>query len=253
MGKDENREICVMENGTIATGYPLRPTEELVPRKVQWPLLLGGAVGGAFIIYLHDSVPSSTLCLLWFSHTSHSFLPSLIFFTSHKHTDQSQQQGSQPKIKCDLVGLLWEGHLYVDQPGEAGLRGLCGPDMLGMWWGTRQSSWSDHNSLGQVTITLWIRPEEFGGSVTKADDRADDSNVDYSPDLGRTVNSLSWALITNGTFIRFLKCPMDRLILAHSNWQEISRFPGSLLQSYATVKGCSDWSQLFCSKPFPLG
>lgn len=157
-----------------------------------------------------------------FSHTSHSFLPSLIFFTSHKHTDQSQQQGSQSKIKCDLAGSLWEGHLYLDQPGEAGLRGLCGSDMVGMRWGTRQSSWSDHSGLGQVTITLWIRPEdpkaEFGGSVTKADDRADDSNVDYSPDLDRTVNSLSWALITNGTFIRFLKGPMDRLILAHSNW-----------------------------------
>ena len=134
---------------TIAIGYPLRPTEDLVSQENTMTPALRRCC-----IYLHDSVPSSTLCLLRFSHPSHSLLPSLIFFTSHKHTDQSQQQGSQSKIKCDLAGSLWEGHLYLDQPGEAGLRGLCGPDMVWMRWGTRQSSWSEHNGLGQVTITL---------------------------------------------------------------------------------------------------
>lgn len=104
-----------------------------------------------------DSVPSSTLCRLWFPHTSHSFLPSLTFFTFHKHTDHGNR-GSQSKDKMWPCSV---GKVTVFGPAWGGrLRGLCGPDMVGLWWGTRQSSWYDHRGLGQMAITVWIRPEE---------------------------------------------------------------------------------------------
>lgn len=174
MGKYENREICVMENGTkwarlrppikkIATGYPLRPTEDLVPRKKQWPLFLEWehlqAHGGAVLPSL--SLTAFLLPLFAFYgfliQAIHSFQ---VLFSLHfiNIWINHGNRGSQSKDKMWPCSL---GRVTVFGPAWGGrLRGLCGPDMVGMRWGTRQSSWSDHHGLGRVTITIWIRPEE---------------------------------------------------------------------------------------------